>query len=368
VAAKPTLALVTNTTEGANALHSAAMRGHHELARLLLIACPSSIDTVDYEGMTPLLHASGNSSSGFRNDKLMNPFLAANPKNLNALDRSGIFHRAVKAGREDYVEQLLVMKPDLIHSLTDGGDTPLHLAMDLDANKHKQLIEKLFALHPQAVRVTNKWSQTPFHLAVKKQKDSLMDLLQWGLSFDEVASSFSRFYESFSKRLKFLVEVQYTPLLGKDVMGTVFDYLGLGPVVKQPAPEKVKELLQAVREGDASTVSRLLAEEPMLIDTQGRDNSFTALHVAARCRGCEGIVEQLLAVKPALIHAVNADGATAIHLAARAGHVRAVEILLAANPSSSWITGGALHFTTQPTMRWWTSSLLRVPPHLTSSI
>jgi len=281
LAAKPTLALVANT-EGANALHSAAMHGHHELARLLLIACPSSIDTVDYQGMTPLLHA------GFGNDELMGLFLAANPKNLNALryDSENILHCAVKEGREDYVDQLLAMEPDLIRSLTDRGDTPLHLAMSLDADEHKQLIEKLLTLYPQAVRVTNKSGQTPFHIAVKKQKDSLIDLLQWGLSFDEVASSFSRFYKSFSGRLKPLVEAQCTPLLGKDVMGTVFDYLGLGTVVKQPAPEKAIEWFKAVREGDVSTVSRLLAEEPRLIDTvhQGkRYNGYTALHIAARC-------------------------------------------------------------------------------------
>jgi len=182
--------------------------------------------------------------------------------------------------------------------------------------------------------VTNKSSQTPFHLAVKQNKDSLMDLLQWGLSFDEVASSFSRFYKSFSKRLKPLIEVQYTPLLGKDVMGTVFDYLGLGPVGKQPAPEKVQEwLINAATEGNVSTVSRLLAEEPMLIDTVDQSNytyGYTALHFAARS-GYEGIVVQLLAAKPALIHAVNADGATALHLATDA--YRAAEVLLAANPS-----------------------------------
>jgi len=51
--------------------------------------------------------------------------------------------------------------------------------------------------------------------------------------------------------------------------------------------------------------------------------------------GCDSIVVQLLAVKPALIHAVNENGATALHLAARYGRARAVEILLAANPSSA---------------------------------
>lgn len=270
----------------------------------------------------------------------MGLFLAANPKNLNIPNRffgQNIFHRTVEAGREDYVKQLLAMRPDLIRSLTDEGDTALHLAMKLDADKHKQLIGKLFTLHPQAVRVTNKWSQTPFHLAVKQNKDSLIDLLQWGLSFDEVADSFSRYYKSFSKRLKPLIEVQYTPLLGKDVMGAVLDYLGLGTVVKQPAPEKVQEWFNAAAEGDASTVSRLLAEEPMLIDTvyQSKQfNGYTALHFAAG-RGYEGIVAQLLAAKPALIHAVNENGATALHLAALAGRVRAVKILLAANPSSA---------------------------------
>jgi len=36
------------------------------------------------------------------------------------------------------MEQLLAMRPDLIRS---WRDIPLHLAMDLDADEHKQLID-----------------------------------------------------------------------------------------------------------------------------------------------------------------------------------------------------------------------------------
>jgi len=92
-------------------------------------------------------------------------------------------------------------------------------------------------------------------------------------------------------------------------------------------------MLHAAESGDEETVVQLLAQgsDTTVVDPSSEQ---TALHLAAK-GGHLGIVELFLAHCPALIEAVDCFYDTALHLAAGNGHDAIVQLLLSERESMS---------------------------------
>lgn len=114
--------------------------------------------------------------------------------------------------------------------------------------------------------------------------------------------------------------------------------------------EGIKELLDAVRKGDADTVRRLLDGQPALVDARG-DDGVPAVRLAVYYRHPELVrafiergarmdiydaaatgewdkLKALLGRTPSLLNSRSTDGATPLALAAFFGHRNVVEYLL----------------------------------------
>jgi len=238
---------------------------------------------------------------------------------------------------------------------------------------------KLFALDPQAA-ATHIDKLRLLQLAVEDGKDSSLDLLLPMSTFDQIVAAFQAAKMGCEGRLRPLVATQCSPLsmvLGQNVMGIVCEYLfGVKPPQRKLSGEldgrssdevaltearKKGEWFNAARNGDEQLVAQFLAEDPALVDVvmdgdwvehytrslswdhlasilaakPNRDeaNGMTALHLAAM-GGQENVVQFLVATSPSLGLIADYGGTTALMKAAFAGHLRVAELILAACPAS----------------------------------
>ena len=114
----------------------------------------------------------------------------------------------------------------------------------------------------------------------------------------------------------------------------------------------MKELFEAIRRGDASRVSALLANDPRIVNSRD-ENGVAALATAIYHRkpkiaeqllqrgavldiwlaamvGDAPKTQELIASDPSSVRAISADGWTALHLAAFFNHPEVIRLLLAA--------------------------------------
>lgn len=224
--------------DGWDALRLAVSHGHDKVVAVLLAMSPKSIHAVNGIGKTALHYA-----ARVGHDKVVAQLLDANPNLLNAVDFLGWtpLHCAALNGKDAVVEMLLAIKPEMIQSVAPRDDTVLHLASK-SGSPSKQFYARLLALHPAALRATNSDSRIPFEIAVLYDNDCAIEVMQSQLVFDEIANAFKVHGQTkpFQERLRPILEQQcerLTKLLSRDVMGAVFEYLGL-PSIKRPQVAK----------------------------------------------------------------------------------------------------------------------------------
>jgi uncharacterized protein len=126
----------------------------------------------------------------------------------------------------------------------------------------------------------------------------------------------------------------------------------------------IDELIQAAKQGDVASLSRLVAEDPVLLQARGSSgetplmaalyrghHDFVAALVkagapldvfAAAAIGRLDALERELASNPAAVNAVAYDGWTPLHLAAFFGHRAEAERLLAAGADLAAVSRNAL--------------------------
>jgi len=266
LSANPNLINVTDldVTAANTPLHRAALKGHVQMVAQLLAAKPALIDAVNSDGYTALHFA-----AQWGHDQVVTQLLEKSSKLLHASTQIGItaLHLAAMYGRGGVVDQLLTAdhstihaidnygwtvlyyailyepiaemllerKPEMIYALTDThiGNTILHKA--IQAHCRDEFVAKLWRLNPEALRALNRVKETPFHYVVAYGNDSLFGLFQWSLSLDEIVSACeacNKSYERLRPEMKVQCETLST-VLNQDVMGTVFEYLGLP--LKRPA-------------------------------------------------------------------------------------------------------------------------------------
>ena len=102
-------------------------------------------------------------------------------------------------------------------------------------------------------------------------------------------------------------------------------------------PVKGKEVLQAAQSGDLATLKRLV-KDSRLADFFDRETDTAPLHLAALNRHLAAV--QFLIDKGARVNAADADGKTALILAATKGDREMVELLLKRGADPRWSDKG----------------------------
>jgi len=238
-------------------LSLAAQRGDHDAVAQLL-ADPGHFDGAAFSDALHLAATGGHS-------KVITQLLVANPSCIDAVDSDGrtALHIAIFETQHAVTKQLLAAKPELIKVLNSAGDSALFEAVGSGHRSEEELsalgitpeevdiygfgsvirgecchdiVAILYSLYPEAAAFENDIPQTPFLRSMVYKNDFAIELMQWKLSFDEIVTAFtSHFVEeedtnNYMERYQLVMEEQCEslfPLLGDDLTGIVFEYLGL---------------------------------------------------------------------------------------------------------------------------------------------
>lgn len=251
LAAGPHLAKVS-TSNGMSALHFAAYGGNHKVVTQLLAASPSLITSIDNSSWTALAFA-----AVCGHEKVFTQLLTACPQLLERDD--AVLHCAAENGHDGIVAQIVALCPGKIAVVNADGWTALKSAIFYGHQRVAErllairpdevydtypsllhiatrecsfeFVAKLWRMNPQALRAV--WlDNTPFDWAILHERNDLIGLFQWSLSFDEIVCAFIRHELGFETRYRPVMDTLCEPLWGslnQDVMGTVFEYLGFGP-------------------------------------------------------------------------------------------------------------------------------------------
>lgn len=226
LASKPEMLSVSDD-EDRTVLHTAARKGHtHIVAQLLALNQPQLIHAADGMSRTALHHAA---ARGF--DKVVDLLLAASPETINAVSGRGrnALHEATGNKQEAIVHILLEFSGSensgMVSAIDSDGYTVLHIAIEQQCSL--PLIARLLVVFPQALQVVSQRAETPFGIALRTNNEEVVELLQWRLTLDEVvqAAAVSRRLEDFRPAVEGQCE-GLLQALNKDVLGTVFEYLG----------------------------------------------------------------------------------------------------------------------------------------------
>jgi ankyrin repeat protein len=318
---------------GATPLHSAADRGHREVARALL-EHGADVNATDARGRPTLYLAAHD--AGTRK-------MAPSPEVVELLLSHGapldIFAGAV-LGRIDRVTELLETDPARVNARDKGGSTPLHLAA---WNGQEEMVELLLARGAE-IDALNQRGETPLALAtIYRHKEVVRRLLQRGARCDLFTAVALGKLDQIAARLKEqpgLIHARNR--YGATPLGWT-RWCGFCSVEAGPK-EVVELLLQHGAEPDRigrlaglgqwDQVAALLQAEPDRIPTEGG----RLLHRAVGS-GRRDAVELLLECGVPL-EAKGHDGVTPLHAAVWNGQKEIAELLVSrganVNTRSNW--------------------------------
>ncbi|GFZ15567.1 hypothetical protein Acr_24g0017570 [Actinidia rufa] len=167
---------VTLGSFGETPLHVAALRGHTDFAKELLILNPDLAESLDSSGSSALHLAS---AKGYV--PIVKELVSAKPELCLARDRDGLnpLHLAAKKGRVEVLKELVRIRPDAAEASVDQVGTVLHLCV-----KHFQLeaLKLLMeAVTDEFIHAGDAYGNTILHLAVgDKQTETVKHLLRSG--------------------------------------------------------------------------------------------------------------------------------------------------------------------------------------------
>lgn len=228
--------------DGTNALYYAVKNGHDTIVARLLAANPAITlklnNAVDLSNRTVLHWAARGSTEG--HNKVAAQLLAASPSLIDATDVHGwtALHYTCQGGSSSMAEMFLTIKPDLALATNSAGNTPLHFAAAWF--RRGNAIKRLLELNPNALRAANKSCKTPFQIAVFNGNNEAIELMQSHLTFGEIIDCFLAEKKS-PERYRSVVKSQCESLvvsLSQDVVGTVYEYVGIEQAVKKRPTKK----------------------------------------------------------------------------------------------------------------------------------
>ncbi|XP_070842326.1 transient receptor potential cation channel subfamily A member 1-like [Chaetodon trifascialis] len=270
---------IINLTDGANQtpLHRATIFDHTELAEYL-ISLGADLNGIDCKGNSPLLLAT--SCGAWKTVAL----LLSKGANVNVRDRCGcnFLHLAIlqPKGLKNLPEEVLQHSSvkELLSCEDNEGCTPLHYACRL-------------GIHDSVKNMLGLSGQVGLACKSKDKKSALHFAAQYG---------------RINTCHRLLETITDSRLLNEG------DERGLTP------------LHLASREGHTKVVQLLLRKGALFhSDYKG----WTCLHHAASA-GYTHTMDILLSANPKLMDKTDEDGNTALHVAARGGHVAAVRLML----------------------------------------
>jgi len=220
----------------ADALLLAANEGHTKVIAQLLAANPTCIDAVDSDGRTALHIAVYEARHA-----VTKQLLAAKPELIKVLDENlySAFTEAVCSCGHRSAEELLAL-----------GITPQRVGI-FGRSIYRgecchEIVTLLYNLYPEAATLEDGRTQTPFLCAVVCKNEFAIELLQWKLSFDDIVAACTHELArddppNYIERYQPIMETQCEalfPLLGDDIVGIVFECLGLARKSKKESTNK----------------------------------------------------------------------------------------------------------------------------------
>jgi len=216
-------ALDTADRHGLTALLVAAESGHETLVARLHAENSQLIRAKTLGGWTALQCASWNG-----HDKVIRLLVDLAPELIEDAEcHTSALHYAIYRGHESVAEQLIALKPESVFSIDERGCTLLHIAARVCS---EEFIAKLWAMNPAALRHVSKARlATPFEYVITSNRARVIELFQWSLSIDEIASYFTSCNVGYVERYRPIIEAQCKCLhdaLLRDIVRVVFEYLG----------------------------------------------------------------------------------------------------------------------------------------------
>lgn len=228
-----------------NTLHFAAFGGNERIAAQLLTHRPAMLSAIEStEGWLPL-HVAARAGRM----RMVTLLLCHDPKAIDTTDRKGRTPMLVAGdyGQDQVVELLLALKPGLISGRDSTGNTVLHSLVRYRGWEppSKASITGVWSMDPEALQVKNAEGQTPFHVALGVRNKWATEVLQSKLSLDQLVAVYADCQVP-QERARPLVAEQCEEflfgLLSRDVVGTVYEYLGF---------ERIKRVKRGAIEADA---------------------------------------------------------------------------------------------------------------------
>jgi ankyrin repeat protein len=303
---------------GRSPLSDASEAGHEAMARYLLENFPNvQIDEKENSGRTPLWRAASKGHWG------VVKLLAAHGANIDTHLQGGptLVGWAVENGKRDALDNLIAMGANV--NLTDGdGRTPLSHA----AEEGSLFIVTTLLANGADSNLADEDGWSPLMWASDSGKhDVVSALLRHGHPHPNILEHTYRFGQtalSLASRAGHAVVVEL--LLGHDLQRTT---------VKMSDETGWTPLIQSAKHGSSKVLS-------LLLDKQGAAGNVvhcdcagkTALHWAARLGHVAAM--QTLLEGGAFIDATDNVGRTPLWYAVRNGHAEAVEVLLKANAAT----------------------------------
>ncbi|KAL6597063.1 hypothetical protein ACP70R_047197 [Stipagrostis hirtigluma subsp. patula] len=208
-------------------------------------------------------------------------------KHAEMLGMDSALRKAADKGDMATLINLLASNPHAVYTVNDNQDTALHIAARAG---HLAIIEHLLQYMGQNVELIlskNHDGDTPLHLALRARHFAVIERLIW--------------YMVEARKIKVNLQV----------------------------PRMDSALRKAAEKGDVVSLTKLLDSNPNLVYTV-TNNQDTALHIAARA-GHVAVIKHLLQYmgkNVELILSQNHDGDTPLHLALSARNVAVIECLI----------------------------------------
>ncbi|XP_002526791.2 ankyrin repeat-containing protein ITN1 [Ricinus communis] len=154
-----------------DALHIAAMQGHHGIVQVLLDHDPSLSRTYGPSNATPLVSAATRGHTAVVNE------LLSKDGSLLEISRSNgknALHLAARQGHVDVVKALLSKDPQLARRTDKKGQTALHMAVK---GQSCEVVKLLLEADAAIVMLPDKFGYTALHVATRKKRVEIVNEL-----------------------------------------------------------------------------------------------------------------------------------------------------------------------------------------------
>jgi ankyrin repeat protein len=333
---------------GRAALHYAARDRQADIVKLLLETGKADVNISEKSCYTPIFYAVRAPDYNIVKMLLDTGAVDTNPPNA-APDT--LLHSASGVESPDLVRLLILETGKASVNVQDrNGDTPLHLAAQGKYPDSPEAVRLLLATGQADVNIQNNLGQTPLHCAAKLGDGDVVELLlerpDVGLNIPDsegqtpllTAADFCN-----EQVVQLLLSHDGVDLNHRDSKGRTLFWTaaksGASRIIKlfldtdkvditQPDIKGRTPLFIALERGREEVVRMLLdldSAEDQIIDAKGR----TPLLVAAKNNGCVG-VKYLVRSQMVDAGAMDEKGRTAFDIALARGHLRVVELFLAA--------------------------------------